>query len=478
MSMLRTALLTTTPQALWNWGRLVLGGLFGLLLLILILLIHQAPRALLLFPLILVGGLAVGYLVRRPHLHLFLVTAGFIFITDYSEAIQPQEVLYGLYFISYLGSWFVYHVLLCRERICRSPGDRALLLFLVYATFTFGMTLMMGGDLHVAFREWLPLIYLAFYFPLKEACRRDPRAFKLLLLAFGIIALYTVLRNFHTYYTGLQSAEQIWQILSGRERLNERFFLVGSLGMLALFLYTTRPYQRTLLLMGSAVLLAGVIITQSRSLWVGYVLAGGIIFWMVDTRRRTQLAFLSVGGLLGLGIVAFALLDDFFLLVIGGLMDRMASLQSATSQDISLINRFIEWEAAWQQIKQSPILGNGFGVPYHYFSLATENTVVKSHIHNTFVELIYRHGLVGLGLFLAFSLHSYLTGIRLFRSSSTPPLYRAAAVTSVASMVAVSLAAMTESLMLSDDGTFVIAFLAAIMVGPWQRFRPEPSNEV
>jgi O-antigen ligase len=162
-------------------------------------------------------------------------------------------------------------------------------------------------------------------------------------------------------------------------------------------------------------------------------------------------------------------LPAFIDLLIAGFIHRVSTIGSASTEDVSLLNRFGEWSAAWERILQSPIIGHGFGVKFYFFDLTREVTTVKSHIHNTYLGILYRHGLIGLVLFLGFYIRGAWFSYRLARMTNEWAFAKQVGLISISCMTALALAASTEDLLIADEGALIIAFPAALVSGLWQR---------
>jgi O-antigen ligase len=413
-----------------------------------------------LIPAALLGGLALAFLARDELYLLCAILGAFAVVSGYEAGFQLEEALYGVLYLSYLAYWFASRFFFYRDHILRSPIDVALFLFLLYVTASFGLTFVLGGDPILMISEWLSLTMISFYFPAKELIRRDPRAPKALLLTLAWIALFIVLRNYWIYQTDLSSAEALWQIAVNRVPMNEHVLMMGTLGTLVFWLYT-KGLSRLVLLGLFMLLLGGVVIGQSRSVWVSTLLGVVVIFFMIDRVHKVRL--LLAGGIAGTMLIGFAyfFLEDVVFLVLGGLIDRFSSLETAASQDISLINRFVEAGAAWEAIKQNPLLGHGFGVSFRYYSLVKEFTYETSFVHNGYVGVLYRHGLVGFVLLFTYYLGSIWRGLRLWFSQQ-PLLYRLMGLIVVACLVAESLVGNTENPFATSEKTLMIGLLGAM----------------
>lgn len=457
-----------SPEVLRKWGDGLLWSLLGLGLAGTLGLAWIKPDALLLVPLMLLGAVALSVLVRYPLLHLCMVLGGFILIFDYSEGTQASEVLFGLYYLGYLGVWFVYRISTDWSRLFDHPVDYAVAFYLLFATASLALTILFGGSLFNALKEWGAVLVLSFYFPMKEAAR-DPRAVRALLVTFVIVALSIVVRNFAQYFLALQDVGALWEVVQNRHRTNERLVMIGLLGALIFFLYYARTrLAYTLFLTLSVLFTASIMAGRSRTVWLAIGLALFVVFLLVNGRDRIRLLIFGATGFATVLAVGFLVLDDLFLLILTGLGDRFTSIGGATERDLSLINRFYEWRTVWAHILDSPLVGHGFGVEYDFFSRLYYVTERKTFVHNTYLGLLYRHGIVGLGLVLFFVGGSCLRGIRLARRSKSY-LARSTLLTAVASIAALALAATTEAVLLPTDGVFAVMFPIALIAGIGER---------
>lgn len=452
-----------------RWGAVALRIAFGALLVLLLGLAYLDWRFMLLIPALCVG-LGIWLLASaNPLLHLCLVIAGAALAFEHSPGLSPPEIIYGLYYLNYLLFWMVYHVLLRRDPIITSAPDALVLGYFLWASATFAFTFLYGGDVRHGFSEWLPTTYLLFYFPIRYHCIRHKRAFLYIASAFAFLALFVVLRNAIVYYIDMQNADAIWKVMANRERLNERFLLIGSVGAILFLLHARQWFTRAVYFGLTSLYMVGVVISQARALWVAIVLALAVAFVFLDAERRTRM-IVTVTLWAGLVLLAaYLILGDFFMVVLLGLLERLLTLQGAATRDVSLVNRFVEWQAAFEQIRQNPILGHGFGVDYSYYSLVFEATYFTSHVHNTFIGIWYRHGLVGLSMYVALWTIVLWRAWIMLRASHIDPQIRLIVLICFSSLLALLLASNTEAFMLTDDSVLVHLLPMALVIGIWDR---------
>jgi hypothetical protein len=450
------------PDAWTRRADLLMVVAFVLALLLVLGVAWRAASLLWVIPVLLAGGLVASWLVRDELRVLLALIVGFVTVVDYQQGVEPQEVVYGLLFYGYLAWWFVSRLWIYRDDILATWLDRVVFLFLVWITLSLGLTILLRGDLAGGINEWLSVLALAYYFPVKEVIIRR-RSTVPIQLAAGAVALFIAIRNILEYGVKITTAETLWQIAGGRVVQNEHLLMLAGLFCFVYLLFLQRRGIRMLVLMGLLVFTAGVVIGLSRSLWVSYALGGLVIFFLVDRRKRLLLLGSGLAGLVAvlvIGSVAFPGLRD---LVLWGLLDRLFSLRTATTEDISLVNRFIESGAAWTYIKANPIVGYGFGVPYKYYSLVYELDFQTTFVHNGYLGIWYRHGLVGAGMLMTFYFATLARGIRLARSVVWQ--HAAVGIAVAACLLATTLHTTVANPFATSEKTFFLGILAGLVSG-------------
>lgn len=465
----KSSSLSLSPRALWNWGRLILIGGFVLGILLILYLAYNAPFLLFFIPPVVVGGIGVWYLFKHPLLNLCAVLAGFVLVVAHTEGINVLEVLYGLYFVVFIAHWFITRVLLYREHVFSGPEEKALLLFIIGITLTIPLSILYHANMRWVISEWTALLMILFYFPIKEALIRYPKAPLYILLVLFWIGLFVSLRNIYMYQQGLSNAAYAWQIARGREVMNDNLLMVLSVIALV-FSVLTRNWRRIVPLIGVfLIILIGLILTQSRGNWLAFLLGAFAMFVATSSTHRKRMIVLGALGLTGVVVIGLVFFGDYVQLVFVGLIDRFASLRTAATTDISLVNRFRETAAAWEHIVQNPILGRGMGVPYTFFDLAHMSTDRDSFIHNGYVSLWYRFGLWGLLLILFVWIRSIWRGLKVYRDQNASLMLRQFGLAATCSLIALTLTTVTSNPLFLKDGIIMFAILFGIAGGAYER---------
>lgn len=474
---LGTALQTLQPASFWKGTKwLPITALaFGVAVILLSSAFSQV--VLMAFIALLLAALVFGFLARSEVAMLCGILAGFVVIVRYAEGFQLEEIVYGLAYLGYLGYWFISRTFFYRDTYLRTAVDWALLLFLIYVTLSILLTPLLGGSMAMALSEWTSLSMLAFYFPIKEVCirHRDRLPQKPILLILGGIALFVAMRNVLDYRRGLSEADYLWQLASGRVVMNEHMLMMAGLVVLVFLLYASEWRRRSGLALLFLVYSVGVIIGQSRAVWVSFLLGVVVIFFFVERRQQIQLAVISFVGLVSILAVGYFFFEETFRLIAAGLVDRFFSLMDAATEDVSLINRFVEMGAAWESIQQNPIVGHGLGVKYKYYSLVFEFTRESSYVHNGYVGVLYRHGLLGFCMLGTFYVGSIWHSFRTVRRLKGGDLYRLVGVAAMAFLIAEALVANAANPFTNADTTLIIGSMAGLAAASYHEVRQSPS---
>lgn len=379
-----------------RWSRILLATTFGFSLLIVLTATVLAPDVVPTMPFVLIGIVSVVWLFRHPQINLLVVLAAFPLVAGYEEGVDLTELLFGVYFSLFLGHWYFRKVILERERLIDSSQDRLIVFLFCWVTVYVFIGLVFGADPLAVRNEYIPFLMLGFYFPLKRLAGTDHgiRTLLLLLLAIGT---YVSIRNFLALRELVAQATQAWQITTkGRAETNEILLLAPAFAMLVWGTFSERYLSKIALFSAFLALTFGLVMTQSRGYWVAAAFGALVMFVSLDRNRRVQLVTLGSIGIAISAALVVTLFGDRAMLLIAGLWNRLLTLGPALLADVSFANRVLESRAVLDEILRNPVLGYGIGVPYDYFNITVSGTRRWSFIHNGYLSLWYRFGIVGL----------------------------------------------------------------------------------
>ena len=192
-------------------------------------------------------------------------------------------------------------------------------------------------------------------------------------------------------------------------------FLAISIALAAGLILSTGPRRLTVHIAVPALVLGlpAIVLTASRSGWLGLVIAGFLVVMFSPIQRYTKwrLSTLAFGG------VAAALALVF--LQGGTDAERVKSLTSGVEV---LGQRSFLIRGGWEMWKDNPLIGVGSG---NY-----QNTLITSYLwtipawaqttlsHTSFISILAELGLVGLGVFLLFAFRLFLTCVRSYHATA------------------------------------------------------------
>ncbi len=465
--------LALTPETLGAWGRTLIRAGFGFGLLILAFLTWAAPEILPFFPALLLAGIGAWYLFRHPLLNLCVVLAGAVVLSRFKEGFQPEEILYGLYYLSFLTYWYFTRLFLYQNRLIRDPSDRGVAFFLVWMTLAFGLTLVFGGKLRDGLSEWIALSMLAFYFPVKELCLRYRHGPTLVLGLILWLGFFITAGKYLNYRETLLNATQAWEVVRGRAPSYEMFVMIPSLILLVLLITVKRWSHRLVLLVGFFFFFIGLLMTQSRGYWADFAFGSLILLLLIPLSQKKRLLLFGLYAGTGTFVVALLLFGDLVPLILAGLLDRLLSIGSAASKDVSMLNRFLEYKAVWERIRINPILGYGPGVSYRYFDIVYGLSITKSFTHNGFLALWYKYGLLGLLAMIFVWLRNIWGAIRVYRTPTAPPRWRLQGLIAGVCLMALLPASNTSPPFFLALNVLMLTLLMGWASGLYQRLRLE-----
>ena len=453
----------------WRWGRALLAAGLLLSLAFVLYLAWSAPEVLPFVPLAILGAAAIWALFRRPLLNLCAVLAGFVVIIDFEAGIQATEIIYGLYYLAFLAWWFVTRFFVYSEPVLRTSEDKALFAFLVAITLSIGLTMLFGGTMRGVLSEWTALMMLGFYFPVKEACARYRYGVWCIMLVLAWLGVFIAVRNLIYYQELLIATSDIYEAAGRRMMINDGVLMGVSLFAFAALVFAEGWRTRAVLSALFLLFFVGLILTQSRTYWLALVLGVALLFVFVGGRQRRRIVVAGAAGFLSVIAVGFAFFGDFMLIVLDYFARRFASIGTAATEDVSLVNRFREAEAAWGYIQQNPVLGYGMGVPYRFHDVVHNGIDQDSFVHNQYLMLWFKFGIWGLGLVLFFWARAAWRGVQAFRLAALPLHARIASLGAAACLMAYFLSALASPPLYLSDTILLFGIFTGLTAGVWHR---------
>ena len=456
---------------MWRWGQRALGSALGAGIALTFFVAWQAPEAAPFIPVALLGLGAVAFLSRYPLVNLGVVLAGFAFAINSDEGLQAPEVLYGLYLYTYLLLWYTGR-LLRGERFIFSGTDRVAVLLIFGGGLLGTVTgVLLGADLGAMRGDLTAFFILALYFPAKEACRCARRGPEIIVFALIGLGVFLGVQNLVVFRSIIASADLAWKVADARFPATEALIMVSTFGVLFLLLAVERWRSRAALAGLLLFMLASLVLTKGRTFWVAFAFGTVLSLLFLGGRQRYRLVLMTTVGSAALLVVTVTFFGQLADLIFSGTLNRLASLEGATNQDISLIGRFVEWSALWDYIVQNPIVGYGFGSTFRFYNIIETATVDRTFTHNGFLGAWFKLGLFGLIVLLVLWVRAMWDAFQVQRDAARPARYHSYALISLISLAALALAANASIFFIYMNQLFPFALLAALASGLRQRDR-------
>lgn len=216
----------------------------------------------------------------------------------------------------------------------------------------------------------------------------------------------------------------------------------------------------------SGLLLAALVLTQSRSAWLGFAVGAAVLLWLLGRWGRRMLI-----GVVALGLLAVVVLGP----------DRLwpATTVQATTGELStvfapsLTDRVEIWSRAVYGLQDFSFTGMGLGtfryvMPVLYPLFTVSPDVDLGHAHNEWLQAGVDLGLAGLVAWVALQGLSWVLAYRAFRQPLPATLHWMMAGV-LAGLVAHSIFGLTDAVALGAKPGLFWWLLLALTAAVWQR---------
>lgn len=441
---------------------------FGFMVILLPLIIVNIPG--LIFPFILLPVVAVGaFLVFKDKRHILLTTlVASVFVVYNARGLDLGELGYYAMWAATLAFVFIPHLFSGRLKV-ENALDKYYILF--------SITVLLALFVGLAFSSTgvAPLIEvlyfysgILFFFAIRP--HLDDKHFRVGLFAvFFLIFLYVVMRTYLSYRSAILNAVQEWELTFARGAGNENFLLIGVIFVSATLLYAQKVWHKTALTILFVLTVGAIIVTLTRSLWVTSVLGIGIVgFYVGKSQRRRLIGYVGVAAIIAT-IVGLIYLD-VTLFILELLAIRFKSFTQGL-QDISVTDRIYETQRVWDMITQNPILGWGYGTEFQkYDVLFLRTSSFTSYIHNGYLVIWFKNGIVGLFAILAYVLTLFIYAFRIYKKTRLVTI-KILMITIMAYIPTAGLMNVTSPVVYTYEGILLLIVLGSVV--SWYSARQE-----
>lgn len=214
--------------------------------------------------------------------------------------------------------------------------------------------------------------------------------------------------------------------------------------------------------LATPVMAFGVLLTYTRSTWIGLALSGLVVLaWHLPKRKRVPVltAVIILGLVFGIGARKSLL--------------QLEREDSGGVSQHSVQQRTAFAYVSWKMFKDNPLLGVGFGRFYDqklpYLSDRTQTFELESirdlHHHNTFLGLLVETGMVGLAAYLAVLAGLLTSGWRLANNALASPDMQRLGIMLVATVSAYLPSALFHDLTHVHSDQWLVFLIAGVAYG-------------
>ncbi len=382
-----------------------------------------------------------------------------LYLLQGTAEVNAGELAYAAVFISTLLGWALRDGRTSEgNRLLRSPVGASLLVFLALCVSSLVLVALYGGSAMWWLRDLVRFSYLLLFFPVAGAVKSRRHAF-IVLGCLAAVILYHGVLTIAGYAQAVASTEALWQLRYQRLALHEIFAMATLVASFAAFLRArTRAVSVAALVLGLIGLIAlGVSFTR------GYWMAAGLACTLVAVMLRGPVRRIAAFWLVLLVVIVSGGITIFSAKFIGILISMADRLSTFTSplRVLSVQERMAETRAALDMIRSSPVFGRGLGAEVSYMSPLQHHVVTGSFVHNAYLFIWLKLGLIGLVSFLIF----YVQGVRMAvraAARSASPLARALLVSCVAVLIAAVPLSFTSPQFYDKSSALVLALMLGL----------------
>jgi len=396
---------------------------------------------------------------RSTLIGLVLIILSQLYVLQGTADISVGELAYAALFLSTLLGWVLREGRTVEGRqLLRSPVGVSLLAFLAFCVFSIAFVILYGGSPLWWMRDLVRFSYLLLFFPIAGAVKSRRDAWVVLGCLLAVIVYHGAL-TITWYAQAVSSTRALWQLQYQRVALHEIFAMATLVASFGVFLRArTRAVQVAALGMGLVGLIAlGVSFT--RGYWMAAVLACAIVAVMMrgPARRVVVFSLILLTIIISGGVAVFS---ARFLGILISMADRLSTISSPL-QVLSVQERMAETRAALALIWASPVFGRGLGAHVSYMSPVKHYVITRPFLHNAYLFIWLKLGIVGLASFLIF----YFRGLRMTIRAAAKvdsPLVQALLVSGAAILIVAVPLSLTSPQFYDKSSALVLALVLGL----------------
>ncbi len=452
-----------------DFGFILYGSIISLFSLIL--LIQFPYKSYLILPGITISLVAIYIVWRNINVLYYAFFILSVLYFDTGDGITFTDSIYlsiTLLIIANLGIYLVSNF----GNTLKTPLDKSFLALYVVLFYGLILGIIYGNPLFEVAAELTRYLPVFGYFFFRDLMTVEKRKSIFLSLLFVII-LFVIARNFYFYREIIIQSTAIWQTESARVPVNEVIVLLGTVVFIVFAsLYAKKSIAIVCLLLFGASFIS-LILTQSRGYWLAFLISSIAMLFLANGKSKIRIIIYGLVLLSTITAVVAIFFQDSLELIIDGLLKRVGTLGNV-GMDSSLQDRYRETKVVLDKIFQNPIAGHGFGTTFRREAIRPRAIYIGplSFIHNGYLTVWFKFGIVGLGVFLAFC-YQILQFSRQFYLEKTKQFPKLLYLTIFATTSGMLIVNITSPQFYQFDGIFLFTFFSALISSELIKNQPE-----
>lgn len=380
-------------------------------------------------------------------IYILLTIPPIVFFTDLTRNPYYFQIVFLNALTVFIWLWFLYKAILSGKlSIKTSSLDITILVFFVVATLSwlfnlyenFSNVYLRYSSFSEGLKRWLFLVtnaILVYYIPLNfledESFRK--KTFNVLFFVGFIAALYGIFQ-----FLGI---EFIWpQKLNpfggrsvstfGNPNFLSSYIVILLPICLGYFLSATKSSATVLYFIYIITYITSLIVTLTRSSWLGATAALVIFFIFVDKKiliqKKQRLVYLGIFAAILLLFWPHPKSSEKYTPAI---LERLLETAQLGKQKLygPVHQRLLIWSCAWHMVVDRPVIGRGWGLFELFYPweqgkhLFLERFRLRTHAnntHNEILEIWSQTGTIGLGVYIWFLVMLFYLGYHIWKGSS------------------------------------------------------------
>ena len=213
--------------------------------------------------------------------------------------------------------------------------------------------------------------------------------------------------------------------------------------------------------------LGGLVITQSRGYWISLLIALTVFFYYSEFHIKKKLLKLASISLIPVCAIVLLYFSKEFKIVFVGLFERLYSFD-IFNLDASLQERVLETHTILQKIIQNPIAGYGLGITYDRYYMVYETFITTNYIHNGYLSVWFKLGIIGLAIFITIYLITFKKSILIYYQSESNYI-RAVALTIISCVFSMLILNISSPQFYAFDSVLYITLFAVFVTDEYQK---------